>query len=302
MKKHIPVLKKESIELLNVKDSGTYVDCTLGEGGHAQEIINNLTTGNLIALDVDQKHVDDFVKETSEIRNVHIYARNANFSNLERIIDSLKEDGITKVDGILFDLGWATDQLERMEGLSYLSKDDELDMRLDMSYGVKASDLLNGLGNKELEKMFSDYADIQGSILKKLVEAIKIERKRKLFSKVDDLNKLIDKTFKFDSVREKSKRMSFLSKVYQALRISVNNEMYNLKLALEDLKKVLNEKGRVVIITFHSGEEKLVKEYFKRTAADKFKEVAFEVRPTVEELLANLSSRSAKLFCYEYQA
>lgn len=301
MKKHIPVLKKESIELLNVKDSGTYVDCTLGEGGHAQEIINNLTTGNLIALDVDQKHVDDFVKETSEIRNVHIYARNANFSNLERIIDSLKEEGITKVDGILFDLGWATDQLERMEGLSYLSKDDELDMRLDMSYGVKASDLLNGLGNKELEKMFSDYADIQGSILKKLVEAIKIERKRKLFSKVDDLNKLIDKTFKFDSVREKSKRMSFLSKVYQALRISVNNEMYNLKLALEDLKKVLNEKGRVVIITFHSGEEKLVKEYFKRTAADKFKEVAFEVRPTVEELLANLSSRSAKLFCYEYQ-
>lgn len=301
MKKHIPVLKKESIELLNVKDSGTYVDCTLGEGGHAQEIINNLTTGNLIALDVDQKHVDDFVKETSEIRNVHIYARNANFSNLERIIDSLRDEGITKVDGILFDLGWATDQLERMEGLSYLSKDDELDMRLDMSYGVKASDLLNGLGNKELEKMFSDYADIQGSILKKLVEAIKIERKRKLFSKVDDLNKLIDKTFKFDSVREKSKRMSFLSKVYQALRISVNNEMYNLKLALEDLKKVLNEKGRVVIITFHSGEEKLVKEYFKRTAADKFKEVAFEVRPTVEELLANLSSRSAKLFCYEYQ-
>lgn len=301
MKKHIPVLKKESIELLNVKDTGTYVDCTLGEGGHAKEIINNLTTGNLIALDVDQKHVDDFVKETSEIRNVHIYARNANFSNLERIVDSLREEGVTKVDGILFDLGWATDQLERMEGLSYLSKDDELDMRLDMSYGVKASDLLNGLGNKELEKMFSDYADIQGSILKKLVEAIKIERKRKLFSKVDDLNKLIDKTFKFDSVREKSKRMSFLSKVYQALRISVNNEMYNLKLALEDLKKVLNEKGRVVIITFHSGEEKLVKEYFKRTAADKFKEIAFEVRPTVEELLANLSSRSAKLFCYEYQ-
>jgi 16S rRNA (cytosine1402-N4)-methyltransferase len=201
----------------------------------------------------------------------------------------------------LFDLGWATDQLERMEGLSYMSKDDELDMRLDMSYGVKASDLLNGLGSKELEKMFSDYADIQGSILKKLSEAIKIERKRKMFSKVDDLNKLIDKTFKFDPVREKSKRMSFLSKVYQALRIAVNNEMYNLKLALEDLKKVLNPGGRVVIITFHSGEENLVKDYFKRSAADKFKEVAFEVRPTVDELLVNLSSRSAKLYCYEYQ-
>jgi 16S rRNA (cytosine1402-N4)-methyltransferase len=301
VKKHIPVLKKESIDLLNIKKGGTYIDCTLGEGGHAAEIINNLNTGNLIALDVDQKHVDDFVKETSEIGDVHIYARNANFSNLERIVDSLKDEGVTKVDGILFDLGWATDQLERMEGLSYMSKDDELDMRLDMSYGVKASDLLNGLGSKELEKMFSDYADIQGSILKKLSEAIKIERKRKMFSKVDDLNKLIDKTFKFDPVREKSKRMSFLSKVYQALRIAVNNEMYNLKLALEDLKKVLNPGGRVVIITFHSGEENLVKDYFKRSAADKFKEVAFEVRPTVDELLVNLSSRSAKLYCYEYQ-
>jgi 16S rRNA (cytosine1402-N4)-methyltransferase len=301
VKKHIPVLKKESIDLLNIKKGGTYIDCTLGEGGHATEIINNLGKGNLIALDVDQKHVDDFVKETSEIGDVHIYARNANFSNLERIVDSLKDEGVTKVDGILFDLGWASDQLERMEGLSYMSKDDELDMRLDMSFGVKASDLLNGLGSKELEKMFSDYADIQGSILKKLSEAIKIERKRKMFSKVDDLNKLIDKTFRFDPVREKSKRMSFLSKVYQALRIAVNNEMYNLKLALEDLKKVLNPGGRVVIITFHSGEENLVKDYFKRSAADKFKEVAFEVRPTVDELLANLSSRSAKLYCYEYQ-
>jgi 16S rRNA (cytosine1402-N4)-methyltransferase len=106
VKKHIPVLKKESIEQLNIKDGGTYIDCTLGEGGHATEIINNLTTGNLIALDVDQKHVDDFVKETKEIGNVHIYARNANFSNLERVVDGLKEEGITKVDGVLFDLGW----------------------------------------------------------------------------------------------------------------------------------------------------------------------------------------------------
>ncbi len=297
MKKHIPVLKKESIEYLAVKKGGAYVDCTLGEGGHSLAIIEELKQGTLIALDIDNKHVEDFTKETQEIKNVRIYARNANFSNLERIIDETK---VGKIDGILYDLGWSMDQLDRMEGLSYLNKDAELDMRLDMSYGVMAKDLLNGLGSRELEKLFTDYADIRGANLKKLIESIKIERKRKLFSKVDDLNKLIDKTFRFDNTREKSKRMGLFSRVYQALRIAVNNEMYNLKLSFQDLPKILNDGGRVVIITFHSGEEAIVKDFFGRSP--KFNEVAREVRPTVEELLENLSARSAKLFCYEYKS
>ncbi len=297
MKKHIPVLKTESIEYLAVKKGGVYVDCTLGEGGHSLAIIEELKQGKLIALDIDDKHVGDFTKETQEVKNVRIYARNANFSNLERIIDETK---VGKIDGILYDLGWSMDQLDRMEGLSYLNKDAELDMRLDMSYGVMAKDLLNGLGSRELEKLFTEYADIRGGNLKKLIESIKIERKRKLFSKVDDLNKLIDKTFRFDNTREKSKRMGLFSRVYQALRIAVNNEMYNLKLSFQDLPKVLNDGGRVVIITFHSGEEAIVKDFFARST--KFTEIAREVRPTVEELLENLSARSAKLFCYEYKA
>lgn len=297
MKKHIPVLKTESIEYLAVKKGGVYVDCTLGEGGHSLAIIEELKQGKLIALDIDDKHVGDFTKETQEVKNVRIYARNANFSNLERIIDETK---VGKIDGILYDLGWSMDQLDRMEGLSYLNKDAELDMRLDMSYGVMAKDLLNGLGSRELEKLFTEYADIRGGNLKKLIESIKIERKRKLFSKVDDLNKLIDKTFRFDNTREKSKRMGLFSRVYQALRIAVNNEMYNLKLSFQDLPKVLNDGGRVVIITFHSGEEAIVKDFFARS--QKFTEIAREVRPTVEELLENLSARSAKLFCYEYKA
>ena len=297
MKKHIPVLKTESIEYLAVKKGGVYVDCTLGEGGHSLAIIEELKQGKLIALDIDDKHVGDFTKETQEVKNVRIYARNANFSNLERIIDETK---VGKIDGILYDLGWSMDQLDRMEGLSYLNKDAELDMRLDMSYGVMAKDLLNGLGSRELEKLFTEYADIRGGNLKKLIESIKIERKRKLFSKVDDLNKLIDKTFRFDNTREKSKRMGLFSRVYQALRIAVNNEMYNLKLSFQDLPKVLNDGGRVVIITFHSGEEAIVKDFFARSP--KFTEVAREVRPTVEDLLENLSARSAKLFYYEYKA
>ncbi len=295
MKKHIPVLKKESIEFLAIKEGGTYVDCTLGEGGHSLAIVEQLKKGTLLALDIDSKHIEDFTKGTQEIKNVRIYARNANFSNLERVIE---ETGIEKVDGILFDLGWSMDQLDRMEGLSYLNKDAELDMRLDMTYGIMAKDLLNGLGAKELEKLFTEYADIRGSNLKKLVEGIKIERKRKLFTKVDDLNKLIDKTFRFDNAREKSKRMGMFSKVYQALRIAVNNEMYNLKLAFQDLQKVMNVNGRVCIITFHSGEEAILKSFFNGNS--KFREIAKEVRPTVEELLENLSSRSAKLFCYEF--
>ncbi len=297
MKKHIPVLKTECIEYLAVKKGGVYVDCTLGEGGLSLAIIEELKQGKLIALDIDDKHVGDFTKETQEVKNVRIYARNANFSNLERIIDETK---VGKIDGILYDLGWSMDQLDRMEGLSYLNKDAELDMRLDMSYGVMAKDLLNGLGSRELEKLFTEYADIRGGNLKKLIESIKIERKRKLFSKVDDLNKLIDKTFRFDNTREKSKRMGLFSRVYQALRIAVNNEMYNLKLSFQDLPKVLNDGGRVVIITFHSGEEAIVKDFFARST--KFTEIAREVRPTVEELLENLSARSAKLFCYEYKA
>lgn len=295
MKKHISVLKQESIDSLNIKSGGVYIDTTLGEAGHAIEIINQLKNGTFVALDIDEGHVTEFEKKAKEFGDVRIYARNANFSNLEGIVDELK---IEKVDGILFDLGWAMDQLDRVEGLSYLNKEDSLDMRMDKSYGVTAKDLLNGLGNRELEKMFGEYADIRGGNLKKLIETIKIERKRKLFDKVDDLNKVIDRAVRFDSVTEKSKRMGFFSKVYQALRIAVNNEMYNLKLALEDLSKIMNTNGRVCIITFHSGEENLVKNFFNNNS--KFKAVGNEIRPTVEELLANISSRSAKLYCYEF--
>lgn len=302
MRIHKSVLLKESIENLLFKNTGIFVDCTLGSGGHSLSILNQLQKGTLVCIDSDEQAVKDFAEvllsngynqESTRFTkgDLTVYVIQNNFSNIKEV---LKDLGISKVDGIFADLGWSSDQLTGIEGLSYENQEANLDMRLSNSLAVKASDLLNVLGAKNLSKMFLDYADIYGQDNKFLVERIVDERKTKPFQKVKDLLPILDKTARMQNPK------SFYAKVFQALRIAVNNEYKNLEDLLNGSLEVLNHNGRVLIITFHSGESNIVSKFIKSNNLEPiFKKngESFLV-PSVQELTENLSARSAKLFGY----
>lgn len=290
--KHIPVLLKEIIALLQIKENGVYIDLTLGGGGHSLEIAKALQNGMLYVFDLDKKAIVNFEKKLKDsgIEESKVIVVNDNFRKISSYLNQ-------KADGIIADLGWSSDQLESLEGLSYEKGDNNLDMRFDETLGVKASDLLNALNSKELSQMFKEYADIYGKYNDQLVEEIIKVRESKLFQKVEDLKSVIDKVF----FKEKN-RNSFYSKVFQALRIAVNQELTNLKEMLEEGYSNLKPEGVFLIITFHSGESKIVQNFFdekvKNREAEyltkKFGEVF--LTPSVEELKENINSRSAKLF------
>ncbi len=316
--KHITVFLNEAIDLLQINTNGIYADLTLGSGGHSLKILENLNSGFLYVFDLDKSAIENFeneiknlgYKEDSDknelekIKNVSKFSLgngrnkvtivNDNFTKLNQY---LLEEHKNNLDGILVDLGWSTDQLENIEGLSYEGQNNDLDMRFDENLGVKASDLLNALNKKELSVMFKEYSDIYGKLNEQLVSEIIRKRNQKLFKTVSDLTEIIDKVFK----NTKNKN-SIYSKVFQALRIAVNQEMINLSDILNSGFESLKINGKFLIITFHSGESKLAEEFFDKEVkageasylTKKFDNKFFT--PTVDELRNNINSRSAKLF------
>lgn len=291
--KHKSVLLTETIALLKVKEDGIYVDLTLGGGGHSLEILEKLKNGKLIAFDLDNESIANFKTKAKNNERERYKLVNDNFGNFAEYLEE-------KVDGIIADLGWSTDQLKNLKGLSYNDDSAPLDMRFDLNLGVKASDLLNALNRKELAQMFKEYSDIYGKGNKDLVEAILKARNTKLFESVGDLKQLIDKVF----FKEKNKN-SFYSKVFQALRIAVNQELIRLKDMLNAGFENLNSNGRFLIITFHSGEAKIVQSFFDEKVKSEEAEYITKkggdhfITPSVEELRSNINSRSAKLFGIE---
>lgn len=317
--KHKSVFKNEAVEFLNLKENKIYLDLTLGSGGHSLEILNKLESIRLFAFDLDQRNIDSFVNilrdkgfDESRAGSVHrakmdkkeVVLINDNFTKLG---EYLRKAGVDKVDGILADLGWSSDQLDSIPGLSYENLYDELDMRLSTALGVKASDLLNALSRKELSEMFARYSDIKGNQNEKLVSAIVSFRKKNLFEKVDDLVNVVDQASRGSQFRRfgNENKNSNYSKVFQALRIAVNNEMQNLEEMLNEGYRVLAKNGRFAVITFHSGEERVVNGFFKNLIAKKEAQFVSNqygevyTRPSVEELTENLRSRSAKLWVIE---
>jgi len=300
MRIHKSVLKQEVIDNLLFKKDGVYVDCTLGSGGHSLEILNRIQSGTLICIDSDAQSISDFATKLKELEykfendiyhksNNKVVLVQNNFSNLNQI---LSEQGFNKVDAIFADLGWSTDQLKGIVGLSYENIEGNLDMRLSDTLAVKASDLLNGLGAKALSTMFLKYADIYGKDNAFLVERILAERKVKPFNKVKDLLPILDKTARSANAK------SFYAKVFQALRIAVNSEYKNLEDLLNASLQNLNTGGRMLVITFHSGESSIVEEFIKKNNLDSLFKKNGEIYlvPSVEELTENLSARSAKLY------
>jgi len=293
MKYHEPVLLKETVENLNVKEGGKYIDATLGDGGHSLEILKR--GGYVLGLDVNEKSLERaqlrIKKEGLDERFKGVLG---NFKNIEKIG---KENGFEKVNGIVYDLGYSSYELEELGlGLSFQT-DETLDMRLSNSLGVTAADLLNSLSEKDIAKLIYEYSDEKMS--RKIAREIVKTRSLKKIQTTKDLVEIINSVSYPGYERG---RINPATRTFQALRIVVNDEIENLKKSLPQAARLLLPGSVIVLITFHSLEDKVAKE-FSRRARPSIKEVYEKpLRPSEEEIERNPRSRSAKLRVFRKNA
>lgn len=250
--KHIPVLFNETIDALNVRPDGIYVDCTAGGGGHCAAVAERLTTGRIIAIDQDPEAVANLqerFKNNGRVAIVH-----DNFVNISSILENLGIDG---VDGIMADLGVSSHQLDTDERGFSFHKDAPLDMRMSME-GMSAADLVNTASQSELQKIIYTYGEekFAPSIARNIVKA----REKKPIETTFELVDIIKASMPMKAKRDGHPAR----KTFQALRIEVNGELEKLERALDDMFEALNPSGRIAIITFHSLEDRIVKKKFNK--------------------------------------
>lgn len=280
---HIPVLPEHTIHYLFPRERDVVVDATFGFGGHSREILSRIPNGKLIAIDQDDEVIALSRKNFKDIKNIEFV--NDNFRNLTEILNRIGEP---KVDAILADLGISSyhfDQANR--GFSF--SDDELDMRLSKSLPVSAADIINTTPEKELADMLYNLADEYKSrrIAKAIVES---RRKDKITSAVK-LSEIINKCV------GRSGKINPATKTFQALRIAVNEEYQALNEFINQAVGCLKPNGRLVIISFHSGEDRIVKTLFKQLEKESLVDILTK-KPIVAdpvEIRLNPRSRSAKL-------
>ncbi len=290
---HIPVMLKEAVEGLNISPKGVYVDLTFGGGGHSSEIIKQLDAkGRLLAFDQDQ----DAFKNALPNDNFELI-----YGNFRFLKNYLKYASALPVDGILADLGVSSHHFDAQERGFSFRFDAKLDMRMNREGDLTAMQVVNEYSEERLFELFKWYGEIKnaGRLASKIVEA----RKNMTIETTEHLLNLVE------PLAKKHQEHKYFAQVFQALRIEVNQELEALKSMLEQSKEVLKEGGRLVVITYHSLEDRLVKQFFKTGKfsgqAEKdffgntnlpFREVNRKVIvPTADELEKNPRSRSAKL-------
>ena len=294
MKYHVPVLLNESISGLSIKPEGTYLDLTYGGGGHSKKILEKLgAKGKLISFDRDQSALSN-----SRTNNMNLELIKSNFKFFD---NHIKERGIDKVDGILADLGVSSHQIDKLErGFTYKG-DTKLDMRMNMGDSLDATEIINTYDQEKLESIFFNY----GNILKprNIVREIIKQREQKRILNNTDFIIILNQIFK------KEIGYKLLSKFFQAIRIEVNDEINSLKIMLKKSVEFLNKKGRLVIISYHSLEDKIVKNFINKSSfSSDFKKDMFgrkeefflkvtkkPIVPSSDEVKINPRSRSAKL-------
>jgi len=258
--KHIPIMLFECIENLDIKSDGVYVDATIGGAGHSEEIVKRLgKNGVLIGIDKDKTAID-VSRERLSSAKCKVILVNDDFKNILQILSDL---GHEKVDGILMDLGVSSHQIDEIErGFSY-KFDAPLDMRMDKSQSLTASYVVNNYDEKSLLRILFEYGE--ESFARKIVKNILIFRKNKPIETTHELVKIIEK-----SVPPKvlHKGGSVAKKTFQAIRIEVNSELTTLEIVLDEMIVSLKKGGRLCIISFHSLEDRLVKNCFKLNATD----------------------------------
>ena len=253
--KHKPVLLEETIKGLNIKEDGIYVDGTLGGAGHSKEIIKKLNRekGLLIGIDRDEEALCAAKENLNQFSNV-VYVH----SNHDNIKEILKNLNIEKVDGILLDLGVSSYQLdEKNRGFSYLGSND-LDMRMDRSQRLTAAEVLNNYKEEHLANIIYEYGEER--FAKQIARNICIQRAKKKIETTDELVKIIESSIK----RLNPKEGHPAKRTFQAIRIEVNNEIKPLERLIQDSIDVLKPQGRLCVITFHSLEDRAVKNAINR--------------------------------------
>lgn len=252
---HIPVLLKETIEGLNIKKDGIYLDLTLGRAGHSSEILSQLSSkGLLIGVDQDDEAIEYSRKRLSKINDNFILVRD-NFVNIDEILKNLNID---KVDGILMDLGVSSPQFDdQSRGFSYRF-DSELDMRMDKRNPLTAKRIVNEYSLEDLTRIFQEYGEekYSYSIAKNIV-------KQREQGEIKTTLELVDIIKRSKPAKELKKVGHPAKQIFQALRIEANDEINVLKRTLDKALSHLNKGGRLAVITFHSGEDKIVKHLFK---------------------------------------
>ncbi len=294
MKYHKSVLLNEGINALNVTKGRKYIDATLGGGGHAKAILEK--GGLVLGIDADSEAIE-FVKKNQEsrIKNQELKLAKGNFRNIDIIA---KDYGFEKAWGILFDLGISSHQIDTPErGFSYILP-GPLDMRMDKSLTVAASDLVNALGKSELIDLFRNFGEETNA--NRVADLIIKRRKIAPFKTTDDLTLTLATAYGFRTVNDFARATSG-KRVFQALRIAVNDELGSLKEALPKALDLLEENGRIAIITFHSLEDRIVKRAFIEFEKNGKGKILTDkpILPTEEEVRENGRSKSAKLRIFQ---
>ena len=300
--KHYSVMLNESINGLDIKSDGIYVDATLGYGGHSEAILKQLTTGHLYCFDQDKEAIEYSKKRLSKVSDNFTIIK----SNFVDLVKKLNEQGIDRIDGIIFDLGLSSPQIDDPKRGFTFMQDAPLDMRMDTSNTLTAAEVVNNYSIEELTNIFYIYGEEK--LAKPIAKQIVAER----------LNKEIKTTGSLVKVIEKAVGAKYFNKnhperqIFQAIRIEVNRELSVLSSVLPDAINMLNRNGRIVVISFHSLEDRIVKQIFKRNSEvddlvkglpdipdnylPKLKLVNKKpLLPSEDEIKENTRSKSAKL-------
>jgi len=286
---HVPVLAEEIITYLGLKKGMVIVDCTIGVGGHAEKILKEIgDSGYLIGIDKDEEALREAKLRLRSISD-RFRLFHSNYADIDLI---LKEAGIRKINGALFDLGISSFQIDRPERGFSIKLDGPLDMRMDRGQEIRASDIINRCARSELADIFREYGDehFAGRIAERIIR----ERRRGPIGNTTRLAQIVTGALPY---RYRFRRIHPATKVFMALRIVVNKETESLRAGLAKTVSFLGRGARICVISFHSIEDRIVKNRFKEFAkSNRLKIITKKpIRPGIKEAEINPRSRSAKL-------
>lgn len=287
---HKSVLLHEAIELLDIQKGKKYIDATLGGGGHTFEILQR--GGKVLSLDTDEDaiaHVEEKIKNNEakiKSNKEELIVRQGNFRDIDTIA---RENGFEKVSGILFDLGVSSHQLDVGKRGFSIAQEGPLDMRMTTALSVTAKDLVNGLTKSELTELFEKFGEEH--FARKIASYIVDARRKKPIETTKELADLIKRA------NYKENKIHPATRVFQALRIAVNDELHSIREALPKALSLLEKEGRIVVISFHSLEDRIVKHTFSGFAQNGYGEIITDkpIIPSENEVNENSRARSAKL-------
>lgn len=292
---HIPVLQKEVLQYLEPKPNENFIDCTIGKGGHALAILEkNGPNGKVLGIDQDPEIIQSLkTRAAAKGFEERLILVCDNFANLEEIV---KKQNFKKISGILFDLGMSSWHLEESgRGFSFL-RDEPLDMRYDLRNPLTAEKIINFWSEPDIEKILREFGEENFS--EKIAKTIIKERKFGSIKTTFQLVKIIKKAVPLRYQHpERQRRLHCATRTFQAIRIAVNEELENLRKVLPQAVEILHREGKLLVISFHSLEDRIVKNFFREKARENILKIITKkpVRPDLKEIKINARSRSGKL-------